>query len=100
MLRRLAEDLGIDLRRIKGSEEGGRIVMADLKAYIARLQSAAKTKAAPGHAAAAAPASQAVDFQKWGSILKKPMSPLRQAIAKKMIESRATVPEVTQFDEA
>jgi pyruvate dehydrogenase E2 component (dihydrolipoamide acetyltransferase) len=98
-IRRLAFDLGIDLRRIQGSEEGGRIVMADLKAYIARLKSAAaKATSAPGKAAAAAP--EKIDFGKWGSILKKPMSPLRQAIAKKMTESRTSIPEVTQFDDA
>lgn len=98
-LRRLAQDLGIDLRRIQGSEEGGRIVMADLKAYIARLKAvAAKPSAAAGKAAPAAP--EKIDFGKWGSILKKPMSPLRQAIARKMTESRTSIPEVTQFDEA
>src|SRR6185436_2742687 len=37
-LRRLARDLGIDLRKIKGSENGGRIVLADLRNYIQRLQ--------------------------------------------------------------
>jgi pyruvate dehydrogenase E2 component (dihydrolipoamide acetyltransferase) len=99
-LRRLAQDLGIDLRRIEGSEEGGRIVMADLKAYISRLRAAAaagRPKAAAGQASRA---PEKVDFGKWGSILKKPMSPLRQAIARKMTESRTSIPEVTQFDEA
>jgi pyruvate dehydrogenase E2 component (dihydrolipoamide acetyltransferase) len=97
-LRRLAQDLGIDLRRIKGSEEGGRIVISDLRDYIARLRSAARPKAEPGKPAPAAP--QQIDFQKWGSILKKPMTPLRQAIARQMVESRTRIPEVTQFDEA
>lgn len=100
-LRRLAEDLGIDLRRVKGSQEGGRIVMADLKAYVARLKShaaAAHRKTETGKPAAAAP--QPIDFQKWGSILKKPMSPLRQTIAKRMLENKVTIPEVTQFDDA
>jgi pyruvate dehydrogenase E2 component (dihydrolipoamide acetyltransferase) len=99
-LRRLAQDLGIDLRRIQGSEEGGRIVMADLKAYIARLKATAAKAAGATAGKAAAAAPEKIDFQKWGSILKKPMSPLRQAIAKKMTESRTSIPEVTQFDEA
>ena len=98
-IRRLAHDLGIDLRRVKGSEEGGRIVMADLKAYIAGLKAASAKPKAPGAAAAPA-APEKIDFGKWGSILKKPMSPLRQAISKKMTESRTSIPEVTQFDEA
>src|SRR2546423_5313506 len=37
-LRRLARELGIELSRVRGSERGGRIVMADLRAYIQRLQ--------------------------------------------------------------
>jgi pyruvate dehydrogenase E2 component (dihydrolipoamide acetyltransferase) len=98
-IRRLAHDLGIDLRRLQGSEEGGRIVMADLKAYIAGLKAASAKPKGPGGAAAPA-APEKVDFGKWGSILKKPMSPLRQAISKKMTESRTSIPEVTQFDEA
>ena len=35
-LRRLALELGLDLRRIRGTERGGRVVMADLRAYIQR----------------------------------------------------------------
>src|SRR6476646_3001731 len=37
-IRKLAQDLGIDLSRVRGSERGGRIVLADLRAYIERLQ--------------------------------------------------------------
>jgi len=99
-IRRLAQDLGIDLRRIQGSEEGGRIIMADLRDYIARLKAAAsRPKTAAAGKAAPAPAEK-VDFSKWGSILKKPMTPLRQAISRRMTESRTAIPEVTQFDEA
>jgi pyruvate dehydrogenase E2 component (dihydrolipoamide acetyltransferase) len=99
-IRRLAQDLGVDLRRIQGSEDGGRIVIGDLKSYISRLRAAAaagRPKTAGGQPAAV---PEKVDFGKWGSILKKPMSPLRQAISKKMTESRMSIPEVTQFDEA
>jgi pyruvate dehydrogenase E2 component (dihydrolipoamide acetyltransferase) len=99
-LRRLAEDLGIDLRRVKGSEEGGRIVMADLKGYIARLKSLAGAAHRKTEAGKAPAVPQAIDFQKWGSILKKPMSPLRLTIAKRMVENKVTIPEVTQFDDA
>lgn len=96
-VRRVAQEVGIDLRRIQGSEEGGRIVMGDLRNYIARLRAAARPKTDAGKAAPAAP--EKIDFQKWGSILKKPMSPLRQAIAKRMVENKVTIPEVTQFDD-
>src|SRR2546425_381649 len=36
-IRKIARELGIDLRLIRGSESGGRIVMADLRAYVQRL---------------------------------------------------------------
>ena len=37
-IRKMAADLGIDLTRVKGSESGGRIVLADVRDYIQRLQ--------------------------------------------------------------
>src|SRR5205814_1686059 len=40
-VRKIARELGIDLSRVRGSERGGRIVMADVRAYIQRLQARA-----------------------------------------------------------
>ena len=98
-IRRLAADLGIDLARVRGSERGGRIVMADLRNYIQQLQRQAAKAVAP----AAKPAPivvEPVDFAKWGPITITPLSPLRQVIGRRMSESWASVPRVTQFDEA
>jgi pyruvate dehydrogenase E2 component (dihydrolipoamide acetyltransferase) len=99
-LRRIARELGIDLRRVRGSERGGRIVMADLRAYVQRLvKLAAAPKSAGPTAKAAAPAEQ-IDFSKWGEITKKSMSPLRKTISRRMVENWNSIPHVTQFDEA
>ena len=101
-LRRIARELGIDLRRVRGSERGGRIVMADLRAYIQRLQTLAsqpRPEAGVPARANAAPA-EAVDFARWGAISRKPVSPLRKTIGHRMSESWTKVPRVTQFDEA
>jgi len=103
-LRKLARDLGLDLTKIRGSERGGRIVLEDIRAYIQRLQKlAAKPPTAPAPSAAApAPkaAPEQIDFSKWGPISKKPLSPLRQVIVRRMAENWNAVPRVTQFDEA
>lgn len=102
-IRKFARELDIDLSRIRGSERGGRIVMADLRAYIKRLEKlAAQPQAAPQSAkpAAPAPAPEQIDFSKWGPIQKKPMSPLRQTISQRLAQSWTTIPHVTQFDEA
>jgi pyruvate dehydrogenase E2 component (dihydrolipoamide acetyltransferase) len=100
-LRKLARDLGIDLTRVRGSERAGRIVLEDIRAYIQRLQSRAAGPAqAKAPAAPSKPAPEQIDFAKWGPISKKPLSPLRQVIARRMAENWNAVPRVTQFDEA
>ena len=93
-VRRMAEQLGIPLAQVSGSGHGGRITVEDLRAYIQNLQTAGAAKPAP------APAPARTDFAKFGPILKKPVSQLRQTIARRMSASWAAVPRVTQFDEA
>ncbi|MFN7138267.1 MAG: 2-oxo acid dehydrogenase subunit E2 [Limisphaerales bacterium] len=100
-LRRLAEDLGINLRKVRGSEGGGRIVLSDLKAYIGNLQKLAKRAQAPAAAAPGAkpkPVAEQVDFSRFGSIYKRPMTPLRKVISQRMAENWNAIPHVTQFD--
>jgi pyruvate dehydrogenase E2 component (dihydrolipoamide acetyltransferase) len=100
-VRRLARELGIDLRKVRGSEAGGRVVLADVKNYIQRLiAGAGKGKSAAGTVALAKPVAESIDFSKWGPVSKKPLTPLRQVIARRMGESWNAVPRVTQFDEA
>jgi len=97
-LRRMARELGIDLSKIRGSEAGGRIATGDVRAYLAQLQKAA-AKPAPVAAAPAKPAAPAIDFSQWGSILKKPVTPTRKVIARRLGESWSAVVRVTQFDD-
>ena len=98
-IRRLARELGLDLNRVRGSEAGGRIVMADLRAYVQRLQRAAERPKsavpAPVH-----PAAEPIDFSQWGPVSKQPLTPLRQVIARRMWENWNAIPHVTQFAEA
>jgi len=101
-VRKVARELGINLAKIHGSESGGRIVMGDVKAYIQRLIARASVKARP--AATAAPAAPAkpvpvsIDFSQWGPVIKKSITPLRQVIARRMLENWNAIPHVTQFD--
>jgi pyruvate dehydrogenase E2 component (dihydrolipoamide acetyltransferase) len=101
-IRKLARDLGIDLARVRGSARGGRIMMEDVRAYIQKLQRLAATPrtAAPAEAPAPKPATEQIDFAKWGPISRTQLSPLRKVIAHRMAESWSSTPRVTQFDEA
>jgi pyruvate dehydrogenase E2 component (dihydrolipoamide acetyltransferase) len=102
-IRKLARDLGIDLYRVRGSELGGRIVLADIRAYIQRLQSLV-FQAKPAEQAAPAtvppPARESIDFSKWGPIERRPMSQIRRTISRRMAENWNTIPHVTHFERA
>lgn len=95
-VRKIAGELGIDLTRVRGSQRGGRITLADLRAYIQRLQEVAFRQKAPAERAV----PKGIDFSKWGPVKRQPMSPLRRTVADKTYESWSTIPHVTQFDEA
>lgn len=98
-VRKIARELGINLSKIRGSERGGRIVMADVRAYIERLQKLATQPRGREGAPPPAPAER-IDFSKWGEVTKKPMSTLRKTISRRMVENWNAIPHVTQFDEA
>ncbi|MDE0354382.1 MAG: dihydrolipoamide acetyltransferase family protein [Deltaproteobacteria bacterium] len=98
-VRKIARELGIDLTRVKGSQRGGRIVMADVRGYIQGLQQLALKPAAPA-AEPVVDVFQTLDLTKWGPAKRERMSPLRRTIAQRMTESWTTVPHVTQFDDA
>jgi pyruvate dehydrogenase E2 component (dihydrolipoamide acetyltransferase) len=100
-IRKMARELGINLGKIRGSESGGRIVIGDVRAYVQRLIKAAAKPAAPAvtSAAPAKPVAEQIDFSQWGPITKKPVTPLRKVIARRMAESSSTVARVTQFDD-
>lgn len=100
-VRKMARELGIDLRKVRGSESGGRIAVGDLRNYIQRLVSAAAKAKTSGAGIGMRPAvAERIDFSQFGPVSKKTMSPLRQVISRRMTESWNSVARVTQFDEA
>ncbi len=99
-VRRAAREFGIDLQKVSG-DESGRVTGEDIKNYINRLIRAAArpAAAASAEAAPAKPAPVLIDFAQFGPILKKPMTPLRKVISRRMSESWSSVVRVTQFDD-
>ncbi len=102
-VRAMARDLGIDLGRVRGTESGGRIGLADVRNYIMQIQNMAfSAPALPAvqQSQAAVKVEPSIDFSQWGPVTKKPLTSLRRTIAKRMHESWSAIPHVTQFDEA
>ena len=100
-IRKLARELGIDLTRVRGSETGGRVVLADLRSYIQRLQQIAFEERREWRAEAPRPPTREfIDFSKWGPVRRERMSPLRRTVSQRMVDSWTTIPKINQFDEA
>jgi pyruvate dehydrogenase E2 component (dihydrolipoamide acetyltransferase) len=91
-VRRLARELGVDIRSVTGSGPAGRISYEDVQAYV-------KAALASG-GGAAAPARALPDFTKWGEVERKPMSNIRRKTAEHMASAWNTIPHVTQHDKA
>ncbi len=94
--RRLARELGVDLRQVPGSGRHGRVVEEDIKEYVRQLASGAGM-AAP----AAGPSAQAPplpNFEEWGPIEAQPLGAVRKATARQMSLAWSLIPHVTQHD--
>lgn len=92
-VRRLARELGVDIRHVHGTGVLGRVSAADVR------QAATGAERAPaGTAAVAAPPLP--DFSRWGEVEREPMSGIRKATVRSMSTAWSTVPMVTHFDRA
>ena len=98
-VRRMARELGVDIRQVTGSGEAGRISVDDLQAYVKGVMtSAASVGEAVGGAARPGPALP--DFTKWGEVERKPMSNIRRKTAEHLGHAWNAIPHVTQHDKA
>ena len=93
-IRRIVRELGIDLSRVRPTGHGGRVLISDLREYIGSLQG----QQTP--ATSRVSAAESIDFSRWGPVTVEKASLIRRTIARRMAESWATVPHVTQFVDA
>ena len=96
-VRRLAREIGVNIHEVPGSGPGGRVSADDVKRY-ARTRPSDKPDPAP--AAMAPPVVSLPDFGRWGDIERQPMSNVRRLTADQMARTWASVPQVTQYDQA
>jgi len=91
-VRRLARELGVDLGRVTGSGPSGRILREDVIAAVRQASAAAPT--------ARSGAGGSTERDDWGPIRREQMSRMRKTIAANMARSVATIPHLTNFDDA
>ena len=99
-VRRLARELEVDLAKVKGTGEKGRITKDDVKGFL-------RGPVAPAAAAAAAPSGgmgipeiPAQDFAKFGPVESRPLARIKRLSGPHLHRSWLNVPHVTHGDEA
>jgi pyruvate dehydrogenase E2 component (dihydrolipoamide acetyltransferase) len=95
-VRQLAREIGVDINQVPGSGPGGRISLADVKAYARRLHTRPDGQQLTG----TLPTITLPDFTKWGAVERQPMGNVRRTTAERLAQAWATIPHVTQFDKA
>jgi pyruvate dehydrogenase E2 component (dihydrolipoyllysine-residue acetyltransferase) len=93
-VRRLARELGVDIRRVTGTGAEGRISAEDVQAFVRGVL------AGGGGPASAMAVQPLPDFSRWGEVERKPMSNIRRKTAEHLAHAWNTIPHVTQHDKA
>ncbi|MGH9432807.1 MAG: 2-oxo acid dehydrogenase subunit E2 [Terriglobia bacterium] len=92
-VRRMARELGLDIRQVPGSGAGGRISADDVTRRAKSIITGTAGKL--GMAAPSLP-----DFSRWGAVERQKMSNIRRSTAEHLSQAWNAIPHVTQHDEA
>ena len=98
-VRRIAREMGVDLTKVGGTGEKGRITKDDIMAFL-RGPAPAPAGAPAAATGAGIPEIPAQDFSKFGPIETRPLSRIKRLSGAFLHRSWLNVPHVTQNDEA
>ncbi len=97
-IRRFARELGVNLSKVSGSGEKGRVTKDDVQNFV--KQSLAQPGTATGGNGLQVLEMPVVDFAKFGAIETKPLSRIKKISGANLHRNWVTIPHVTQFEEA
>jgi pyruvate dehydrogenase E2 component (dihydrolipoamide acetyltransferase) len=93
-VRRLARQLGVELRQVRPSGDGGRITAEDVQAFVREANEMVAASVPRGVTPPGTP-----DSDDYGGVRIEKMSRMRQTIARNMVASYTTIPQLTNFDD-
>ncbi|NQZ88771.1 MAG: dihydrolipoyllysine-residue acetyltransferase [Colwellia sp.] len=103
-IRRSAREYGVDLTKVKGTGNKGRILKEDVQSYVkyelSRPKANAGTSVAAGEGGLQVVSARVIDFSKFGEIETKPLTRIQKISGPFLHRNWVTIPHVTQFDEA
>ena len=91
-IRKLARELGVDLSKVTGTGQKGRVLDTDLKGYVKQIITS-------GGTGSAIPKIPVIDFSKFGETELQPLSRINKLSGKHLSAFWLNIPHVTQFDE-
>ena len=99
-VRKLVTEHNLDTSRITGTGRGGRLVKADVLAFVEKQATNQPAKPAPSPPPATPPAPVAAAASSGERIERRePMSRLRQRVAERLVQAQATAAILTTFNE-
>jgi pyruvate dehydrogenase E2 component (dihydrolipoamide acetyltransferase) len=99
-VRKRARERGIDLRQVKGSGPRGRILPADVDAFVMVPEPATKPSAPGATVGLDLLPWPKVEFAKFGPVESKPLSRIKKISAANLHRNWVMIPHVTSHDEA
>jgi pyruvate dehydrogenase E2 component (dihydrolipoamide acetyltransferase) len=104
-VRKFARESGVDLGRVKGTGDKGRILREDVASFAKGVPAAAKPTAAAASAGAGVGGIDLlpwpkVDFTKFGAIEGKPLSRIKKISGANLHRNWVMIPHVTNHDDA
>ena len=103
-IRRIAREFGVDLTKVKGTGNKGRILKEDVQSYVkyelSRPKANAGSSVAAGEGGLQVVSTRVIDFSKFGEIETKALTRIQKISGPFLHRNWVTIPHVTQFDEA
>jgi pyruvate dehydrogenase E2 component (dihydrolipoamide acetyltransferase) len=97
-VRRIARELGVDIRQVSGTGPAGRITVDDVQGFV--RQALASGGAGAPAAPSTGPQPALPDFSKYGEVERKPLSNIRRKTAEHLTHAWTVIPHVTNHDKA
>jgi len=100
--RRLARELGVDLRRVSPTGPGGVVTAEDVRGHAEKgseKSAAVSAPASPEPAAAGSAPPPLPDFSRWGPVERTPLRSIRRVTTRQMALAWSQIPHVSSQDE-
>lgn len=112
--RRLAREMGVDIRAVPGTGPGGRVTAEDVRRFASQGLTPTGPSAIPVEPEVEEPPRPATppagipyldlqplpDFSKWGEVVREPVRSIRRKVARNTVTAMTLIPHVAHMDEA